>query len=173
MARARSVHRTVATYLWYFFAILVISAAVFMTAARLLLPEAKGYRERVELWASHVLGQSVRIASMDASLVGITPTLTFKGVSLLDRSGTRALVRFDEAEIGIGVLSSLRSWTIVPSALTVRGAHLAVTRLRDGRVLVRGLDVANLPGQESGADEAQHREQKEAERGRHQFHIVY
>ncbi len=156
MTRHRTLVRRTTAYLWYTFVVFVIVLAVAITAARLLLPEAKGYRQHVEQWASTLLGQPVQIATMDATLEGFTPTLTFKDVRLMDRGGRRAIIRFDEARVGIGLLASLRQWRLVPTDLTVVGANLGVTRYKDGRFVVRGMRVASLSsgGGGSTSDEA-------------------
>jgi len=147
MTRHRTLVRSATAYLWYTFVVFVIALAVAITAARLLLPEAKGYRQHVEQWASSLLGQPVQIATLDATLVGFTPTLTFKDVRLMGRHGKRAIIRFDEARVGIGLLASLRQWRLVPKDLTVVGANLGVTRYENGRIVVRGMRVASLtPG---------------------------
>lgn len=149
MSQPRTVLGTITRYLWNTFVVLVVSAAVLLSVARLLLPEAGSYRETVEHWASAYLGQPVHITSMDASLEGLTPTVTFKGVRLMDAADKHVIIRSRELRIGLRPLASLREGRLVPAELTVVGAELAVTRSKSGQISIRGIQGVDL-GQDQG-----------------------
>lgn len=150
MSHPRTLLGTLSRYLWYSFVVLVVTAAVMLSVARLLLPEARTYRESVERWASNYLGQPVHITAMDASLEGLTPTVTFKGVRLMDVADKRAIIHFRELRLGIALLASLREGQLVPSNLTVVGADLAVTREKTGEIRIRGIRMEHLANTANG-----------------------
>lgn len=140
MKRLPRFARLITSLLWYGFVGTVVLAAVALTVARLVVPEVAEYRRQIEVVASEYIGQPVRIASMDARLAGMRPTLIFKQVSLLDAAGERALARFEEARVQIALFESLREGRVQPAGLTVAGVRLSVTRRADGSLLVQGLD---------------------------------
>lgn len=125
----------------YGIAVVLVLAAVLLTAMRLVLPHAADYRAHVEAWVSGYLGQPVRIERMDARLLVLSPTLILDGVELLDPSDARPLARLASLQIGIAPLDSLRARTLVMSELTVIGAHLAVERRTDGSLQVEGVSL--------------------------------
>lgn len=115
-----------------------------MSVARILLPELKGYKEHIELELGKYLEHRVNIASMDARLIGLTPTLIFKDVHLLDKEGGKDIISFKEARLGVAILESLVQRTFVPSDFTIVDTVIAITQAADGRYVVQGVDVSAL-----------------------------
>ncbi len=139
--------KLVSTSLWYAFVVLVVTVAVGLTVARLVVPEVGTYRARVEASVSASLGQPVRIGGLDARLVGLHPTLILKDVQLLARQSHAPLVRFAELRLELASLASIRARRLVPAGLTVKGARLSVVRSAEGSLSVRGLHMpAAAPG---------------------------
>ena len=154
MPRIRHYFRNARRAVWYTIATVIITLAVMVSVLRIFLPDVTGYRQNIEELASTFLEHSVRIDSMDARLVGFTPTIVFKNVRMLDKFNERELVQFDEGRLGIALFSSLTQGRVVPSDFTIEGIELAITRRKDGRFLVQGLELAQL---ETPFDESQHR----------------
>ncbi len=144
MSHPRTLLGASARYLWNTFVVVLVSIAVLLSVARLLLPEASGYRESVEHWVSVYLGQPVHITTMDVSLEGLTPTVTLRGVQLMDVANKRVITHFRELRIGIHLLASLRRRQLVPADLTVVGADLVVTRSTAGKISVRGMRIKDM-----------------------------
>ncbi len=117
----------------------LILFAILVTALRLALPLANGYRDLVSEVLSERLGYRVDLGAMSLRLAGLTPRLTLDDVSLLDpetgvkKLGLRAL------ELDLAPLDSLRLGSPQWRALTLVGARLSVQRLEDGRIQVMGL----------------------------------
>jgi uncharacterized protein (TIGR02099 family) len=130
--------------LWYFLASLVVIVAVLVSLLRLFLPDLTAYRDDLEKLASTFMDHTVRIESMDARLIGITPTLIFNDVYMLDKSGERELVRFKQARLGLALIDSISQGRVVPSNFTIDGVSLAVTRHKDGRFSVQGVDLTEF-----------------------------
>ncbi|MDZ7804142.1 YhdP family protein [Thiohalophilus sp.] len=144
MATAKKYLRTLRRILWYSLAAVVVILAVLVSLFRIFLPDLTAYRSDLEELASAFLDHTVRIESMDARLVGFTPTLIFDDVYMLDKTGERELVRFDQARLGIALIDSVRQRQVVPRNFTIDGIQLAITRQQDGRFLLQGVDVTNL-----------------------------
>ncbi|HFD81661.1 MAG TPA: hypothetical protein ENK05_14910, partial [Gammaproteobacteria bacterium] len=67
-------------FLWWSVAALVVTLAVTLSAARLLLPEMSEYRSQIESLAADYLHRQVRIGSLDAAWHGLSPVLRLKRV---------------------------------------------------------------------------------------------
>ncbi|MDZ7662239.1 YhdP family protein [Thiohalophilus sp.] len=130
--------------LWYSLAALLVTLAVLVSLFRIFLPDLTAYRADLEQFASAFLDHTVRIESMDARLVGFTPMLIFDDVYMLDKTGERELVRFEQARLGVALFDSIRQRQVVPRNFTIDGIQLAITRQEDGRFLLQGVDVQDL-----------------------------
>jgi len=128
----------------YTIVIVVVTAAVLLSLARVLISDIKAYHFDIEQIASAFLDHPVKIESMDARFVGMTPTLVFHHVRLLDKTGKFELVSFKQAELGIAVLTSLRAEKIVPEKMVIEGINLAVTRTETGNIQIQGVDITGL-----------------------------
>jgi len=144
VSKAKKYIRIVRRTVWYSIAAIVIIMAVLVSMVRLFLPDVTGYRTEVEQIASAFMDHTVRIESMDARLVGFTPTLIFNDVHMLDKTGKRELVRFKQARLGISLFESMSERRVVPRDFTIEGIQLALTRRKDGRFLVQGIDLQKL-----------------------------
>jgi len=144
VSKAKKYIRNVRRTVWYSVAAIVIIMAVLVSMVRLFLPDVTGYRTEVEQLASAFMDHTVRIESMDARLVGFTPTLIFNDVHMLDKTGKRELVRFKQARLGIALIESMSERRVVPRDFTIEGIQLALTRRKDGRFLVQGIDLQKL-----------------------------
>lgn len=144
MATFKKTLRIARRAVWYSLVTLLVVIAVLVSLLRLFLPDLTAYRDDLEHLASTFLDHTVRIETMDARLVGITPTLIFDDVYMLDKTGERELVRFEQARIGIALIDSIRSGQVIPRNFTIEGIQLAITRHEDGRFSLQGVDVQEL-----------------------------
>ncbi|HEY0722098.1 MAG TPA: hypothetical protein VGE50_12680, partial [Gammaproteobacteria bacterium] len=107
-------------YLWTATALLIILLAVMVSAARALLPHLDSYRANIEARVSAYLGQPVAIERFDARLVGLTPSIILRQVTLKSPAGD-SLARVEELRIGLDLFASLRHLSPVLSELVVTG----------------------------------------------------
>ena len=128
----------------YTVAFVVVTAAVLLSLARVLISDVKAYHFDIEQIASAFLDHPVKIESMDARFVGMTPTLVFNHVRLLDKTGKFELVSFKQAELGIAVLTSLRAEKLVPEKMVIEGINLALTRTEQGHIQIQDVDISKL-----------------------------
>ena len=131
-------------FLLYGVTAVVVTAAVLLSLARLFISDVHTYRYDVEQIASAFLGHPVRIDSLDARFEGLTPTLVFRGVRMLDKRGRRELAGFREARLSIAVWDSLMAERVVPARFVIEGIDLVVTRQKDGRIRLQGIDLKTL-----------------------------
>lgn len=132
---------------WYSFAAVAIVLAIAISLIRVFITDVKDYRQEIESFASSMLEQEVRIDSMDAKLSGFTPLIVFKGVRMLNNSGTKQLLRFDEARLTIDPIRSLTSLKLVPKGFTVYGVSLGINRKKEGTLQIQDLNLAELGDQ--------------------------
>lgn len=138
---------------WYTLAGLIIALAIAISLVRIFIPDVKLYRTQIENVASTFLAQEVRIESMDARLAGVTPLIIFKGVRMLDESGKREIIQFEEARLGLDWWHSLKERKVIPKSLTLYGVKLGITRRKDRTLVLQGLNVAKLEQQINVAPE--------------------
>ncbi len=130
--------RRFAYRLWVATAGLLVTVALLMALARLLLPQLTAYREELVGLLSAQLDLPLAVESIDARWHGLGPRITFHGLTLQERQGGRELLHLESAMIDIDVPRSL--WHGVPqvTGLVLNGVRLAVTRHADGSLSVMG-----------------------------------
>ena len=114
MTEKLSIRKRIRRVVLYSVVGLVVTAAVLFSLARVLISDVKAYHLDIEQVASAFLDHPVKIESMDARFVGMTPTLIFNRVRLLDKTGKSELVSFEQAQLGVAILTSLREEKVVP-----------------------------------------------------------
>lgn len=127
-------------YAVYAIGIVVLLAAVVVSAVRLVFPDIGIYRTEVQAWISHYMGFPVVIRSLDASWSGWTPQLYLTNIDLLNKAGTAPITHFDSASISIDPLATLYQRRFVPKQLTVSGFQLSVARLASGAIHIQGAE---------------------------------
>ncbi|SFD26122.1 TIGR02099 family protein [Thiohalospira halophila DSM 15071] len=132
---------------WGVAATLIIAVAVIITSARLVLDNAEGYRDAVTAAVGDYLGLQVEVASMDATVDGVRPTLVLEGVRL-NTPGGDSLATFDELHLALSPLRSLRDGQPVLGELTLSGADLGLVRDSEGRLRAAGMALAEEGGGE-------------------------
>ena len=124
-------------------------AAIFLSILRVLTPMAPEYREDIESFLTALLDQPVSVKTVEARWKGLGPILILGNVQLLGKDGKVALVHFDEAQIGISALESIKEGKLVPGSFKVIGADLSIRRYKDGHIRVKGFSASSIePGSE-------------------------
>lgn len=146
----KTVLHKITRWLWYLLAGIILFSAVIISILRFALTEVDSYREKVQLIASQATHHRVLIESLDAHLVGLTPTLILRGIHILDEDGDKEILRVNESSIGISLLQSWRNKTFVPKDVTLSGTKLALVRRKNGQIGLRGFDLAKQPVKQEG-----------------------
>ena len=144
MTEKLSIRKRIRRVVLYSVATIVVTAAVLFSLARVLISDVKAYHLDIEQIASAFLDHPVKIESMDARFVGMTPTLVFDRVRLLDKAGKSELVSFEQAQLGVAILTSLREERVVPKKLVIEKINLAITRKKNGKIRIQGIDFPQL-----------------------------
>jgi len=132
---------------WYSVVAFILVIAVGISIIRLYLPDVKEHKQEIEDFASSILEQDVLIDSMEARLSGFTPTIIFNDVYLLDETGSRTIVHFEQARLTIDLFRSIYNFKLVPDSFTVIGVQLGIHRNEKGNFTIQGLDVGKLGDQ--------------------------
>ncbi|MCG8380277.1 MAG: hypothetical protein MI865_12505, partial [Proteobacteria bacterium] len=130
--------------IWYTFAIIIISAAVLVTAVRLALPGIGGYKEEIQSWVSEYMNYPVTIENINAEWQGWAPHLYLEQISLYTQNNNQLISNFDSAHIGIDLFASMTNREIVPTHLSVSGLSLDFTRNIDGSISISSDKDTNL-----------------------------
>ena len=120
--------------LWYSFALVTVLIAVAFSLLRLFLPLINQYSVTVESYISDIVGQPIKIQSLDAEWHGFGPSLVFNNVRLLDSSGVATIAQFSKANLGLDILESLTKWQVSFNSLVLKGANLSLVRHENGAV---------------------------------------
>ncbi len=139
----------------------IILIAIGLSAARIFLPDVQGYRSYVEAQLGKVLEHPVKIGDLDAFMSGITPVVVFHDVKLLSSKSERVILKISKIKIGFSVWRSIRKAKIIPSIYTIDGVELAITRKKDGKILIQNVDVADIGGAFSEQDPSTNNELSE------------
>ena len=141
------------TWLWYLLAAGILFSAVIISLIRFALTEVESYQETIEQLASKAIKHQVYIESLDARLVGVMPTLVLKGIRVLDSKGEKEILRVNKANIGVSVFQSLKRKKFIPKDILISGTKLAVIRLSNGQVKLRGFNFSTDPNSEVKGNE--------------------
>lgn len=129
------------TTLWYFFAVCLVLMVATFGAARLLLPTANQYTEKVEQEIYDVLGQPVKIASLDAEWRGFTPTLILKDVEVYLKDKSKVVMRFPNIRIGLDIYHSITTANLRFSNFDLVATNMFIERDGSGDIHIVGLAV--------------------------------
>ncbi len=132
--------RGIAPKLWRIGSRCVPVVAVLAWTLRLALPPLLNDAARIELGLEQWLGRPVVVAGVTFTWRGWRPALTLNDLQVLDRSGTRAVLRFRKAEGQVDVLASLYRGHLQLAKLRLAGARFGLVREADGRVAVEGIE---------------------------------
>ncbi|MEJ2140872.1 MAG: DUF3971 domain-containing protein [Gammaproteobacteria bacterium] len=135
-------------WLWYLLAASILFSAVIISLIRFALTEVESYRERVEELVSGAIKHQVYIESLDARLVGLMPTLVLEGVRVLDAKGQKEILRVNKANVGVSLYQSIKHQKLIPSDILISGTKLALIRLTNGQITLRGFDLSTVSSKE-------------------------
>jgi len=102
----------------------VVTLAVMLSAARLLLPGMSEYRAQLQSVAQKVLGQPVRIGSLDAAWRGLSPVLKLNQVVIRDPRLPGGELGIDEVHVALDIVDSIRNRQWITAGVRLIGIHL-------------------------------------------------
>lgn len=134
---------------WLVFATVSITAAVLVTAARIVLPHLAAHPESLIRWVSDVAGVALTVESVRANWNGALPELELSGIDIRYAQDAPPL-RLEHAGIRVRPLVSLFRFELVPSTLVLDGIRLIVERREDGRLRLVGAATPETEQSEAG-----------------------
>ncbi|MEX2517230.1 MAG: YhdP family protein [Gammaproteobacteria bacterium] len=123
-------------FCWYAVGGLILSAAILVSIARLLLPGIGEYRDDIQTWISDYMGYPVIIQEVQADWRGWTPRLYLNGVKLLEPESNNTIAVFENAYLSVNPVKSLWQQEIVPETLSISGARLRLIRELNGSLRI-------------------------------------
>jgi len=151
----KKIYRYVWASVWYAFAVSIVFMAIIFAIARALLPNASDYKSDVTSTLSDYLGQPVMVGSLDAEWHGFGPALVMNEINVLDSKSKLSVLQFEKARIGIGLISSLFQQKPVISGITLVGVDLALTREKNGRFVVAGIENERKDKSKDGSQDGE------------------
>ena len=124
-----------------FFAWLIIIVAVLFSLIRFSTPLLRQYHDVFESLASHTLAKPVRFEQLEAYWQGLTPTFTFKQVSLLQPQGLEPLLKIRKLRLGINLIASIQQWRLIPGKITLSGTDLKIQQTDNGKIFIQGVNA--------------------------------
>ncbi len=124
---------------WALLAAAIILVALGVSVVRVVTPMANAYRAEVAAQVSRLLKRPVEIGSLRLAWEGLAPTLELREVRIKDDPGVSTVLRFDRLGVAIAPWRSLLARRLEPYRVTLAGSDVTITRTRDGRLLMRGL----------------------------------
>ena len=119
-------------------AALLILAALAIGALRLAIARVPENAARLQTWVEQQTGLRVEYDSLDARLRWFGPEVVLRGVRVLDRDGSQAMVSAREGSVGLDLWGLFRTGELVAGRVRFVGPTLTVVRLEDGRVRLLG-----------------------------------
>ncbi|MDB5774209.1 MAG: hypothetical protein JWP38_342 [Herbaspirillum sp.] len=125
-----------------------IFCALFLTLRYVVLPHIDNYKGAIEHLASRAIGNTVTVATIDASWDGLRPRLSLNDVVIHDRSGADALT--------LPLVTASISWESLLvgdlrfHTLTIDRPDLSILRTADGRMFVAGIEIKQDKGHNGG-----------------------
>ena len=147
----KKIYRYVWASVWYTFAVSIVFMAIIFGIARMLLPNAGDYKSDVTSTLSDYLGQPVKVGSLDAEWHGFGPALVLNEINVMDSKNKRSVLQFEKARIGIGLISSLLQQKPFISGITLVGVDLVLTREKNGRFVVAGIEAERKESSKEGS----------------------
>lgn len=125
--------RRVGLWLWFLSAAVIVSLAVAVSSARLLLPGMADYKAELEALAGRQLQHSVAIGSLSASWRGVSPALSLRDVRVADERLEGGALEIGEVQIAVDVWRSLLNWRWQTRSLDIGNLSVRLYRQLDGR----------------------------------------
>ncbi len=135
-----------AVSLWWLIAVCVISVALLLGVARLILPSVADYRSNVEGWLSDYLEQRVEVESLDLRWRGFGPQLTLRGLQVADAASGSVMFGVNQAYVDTDLWNLLLGRQGVVRDIELAGFALQLDVRRDGSIALQDTELWR-PGQ--------------------------
>ena len=119
--------RRLIALLWGVCAAAIITMAILVSAARILLPGMSDYQRQLETLAERYVGRKVSIGSLDAAWHGVSPILKLEQVVIETPQLPGGAFEVDEVHVVLDLLKSLRRLRWATGGFKLVGAELYIS----------------------------------------------
>ena len=119
---------------------LLILAALALGALRLAIARVPENAARIQAWVEQQTDLRIEYDSIDARLRRFGPEIVLRGVRVLERDGSEALLVAREGSVGLDLWSLFRTGELVAGRVRFTGPRLTLVRFADGRIRLLGQD---------------------------------
>ncbi len=134
--------RRASTRAWRIFAgtaaVVLILAAVVITALRIAIAYLPQHADRLRTWVERQTHMRIEYAALDARLRWYGPEVVLRDVRVLDEDGAQAVFVAREASVGLNLWNFFRTGEFVAGRVRIEGPRVTVVRLPDGRIRLLG-----------------------------------
>lgn len=115
----------------------LVVLAILLVVLRFFLTQVPEYKQQLETYLSHEIGGQVVIGEVSARIDGFSPQISLKNVSLDELEQQTNTLSIGEIRL------SLSPWDVIqgnikPSNIIIVNTHIAIKRLKDGRISILG-----------------------------------
>lgn len=125
--------KRLAKFLWVSCVVLLVSLAVALSVARVLLPEMSQYKGELESLAREQFNYDIRIGSLGASWKRFSPILSLNDVTIPAGSVSDQSLEVREVHVSLDLLNTLRTLSWRTHRIELVGFHLTVYRSVSGQ----------------------------------------
>jgi uncharacterized protein (TIGR02099 family) len=117
---------------------LLIAAALVLGALRLAIAKVPDNAARIQAWVEQQTDLRIEYDALDARLRWFGPEVVLRGVRVLERDGSQALIQAREGSVGLDLWNLFRTGELVAGRVRFEGPALTVVREPDGRIRLLG-----------------------------------
>ena len=127
-------------------AICLLTMALLLTAVRYwLLPQASQWRDELTTSISAIIGESIQIKSLSASMRGFRPEVTMRGFRIENANHDGPSLDFERLNVGLDIVNTLVTRKPVVNFIDLAGAKVRLSQNPDGGISVGGLKSGDTP----------------------------
>jgi uncharacterized protein (TIGR02099 family) len=140
--------------LWYIAAIIIIVAALLVSAGRLVTPYINNHIPDVESWISRAIKLPVTVSKAYFSWDVYQPVLSFDGVKILEPDSSKPRFQVENISVSLDVFHSLLARKFVIGTIKMSGALITIQQNAAGEMNIQGFQVSdNRTGSSTTAEE--------------------
>jgi uncharacterized protein (TIGR02099 family) len=117
---------------------LLIAAALVLGALRLAIAKVPENAVRIQAWIEQQTDLRIEYDALDARLRWFGPEVVLRGMRVLERDGSQALIQAREGSVGLDLWNLFRTGELVAGRVRFVGPTLTVVREADGRIRLLG-----------------------------------
>lgn len=128
-------------YCLYMLAVILLVFATLFTLTRIITPFLNAKIDKVDQWASQLLGSPVKISQVALAWEGAQPQIRLNDINIYPEGQSAEVLHFGKFYISINLIKSLLAKQVIPSQMSLEGVKLSVTRQANGQWVINDLSL--------------------------------